>query len=130
MILVFGRPAYGGRESTIVQPHEQIGAPGDREAGSRSSGTKNVKVPQASIGVAVMVTLHAPWLSACTTPGEENERHAPQLSWRIRPDFIPVYCSISPVKEVFFHLSVMSARDTRGTGARSKPALLHFLLGC
>src|SRR5262245_43052681 len=24
-------PAYGGRESTIVQPHEQIGAPGDRE---------------------------------------------------------------------------------------------------
>src|SRR2546427_10816364 len=41
-----------------------------------------------------------------------------------------VYCSISPVKEVFFHLSVMSARDTRGTGARSKSALLHFLLGC
>ena len=52
------------------------------------------------------------------------------LLWRIKTGFLHVYCGVSPEKAVFFHISVMSARDTCGIGPRSKPSLLHFLLGC
>jgi hypothetical protein len=40
--------------------------------------------------------------------------------------FFHVYCGIFPVKEVFFHSSVMSVRDTHGTGSRSKTHAFTF----
>src|SRR5215510_6466672 len=62
------------------------------------------------------------WLTFMHTPGEDNERHALQRVWSRRVGFFHGHWEMLPMEEVFFHTSVLSTRNPRGMGSRSKPA--------